>query len=174
MKTLYSSETIRQEKQNARKGTLLAAVLGGAALMICIVLCFGIRTANAETRRLTVIAVSTLGGWSVILLTEGLILPETREFRHEEGILLGVQDAATGGFVREDPETHFGEILSVDGVFRIPKSISFFPVTLREGEETIPLRLNARNRKDFPPAGTRIRAVSVRGYITEYEVTEHA
>lgn len=174
MKKLYSMETIRLEKQHARNGLILAAVLGLVSLAACVALCFGIRTANAETRRTAVITVSTLGGWAVILLTKGRILPELREYRHEEGILLGIRDDSTGRFLQETPENHAGEILAVGEIFRIPKSISFFPVTLREGEEEIRLRLNARNRADFPPAGAHVLVTSVRQYITEYEVTDHA
>ena len=174
MRKLYSMETIRLEKQHARNGLLLAAVLGLVSLAVCVALCFGVRTANAQTRRIAVISVSTLGGWAVILLTKGRILPELRESRHEDGILLGVRDSSTGRFLRETPENHAGEILAVGEVFRIPKSISFFPVTLREGEEEVLLRLNARNRADFPPVGSHLLATSVRQYITEYEVTDHA
>ncbi len=174
MKTLYSSNTIRTEKQRIRTGLLLAAVLGCTALVVCIALCFGIRTANAAPRQITVIAVSTLGGWSIILLTEGLILPEVRELRHEEGILYGIPDtAAAGRLVLEDPVVCEGEILSIGEVFRIPKSISFFPVVLRQEGENLQLKLNARHRKGFPSEGTRVRMITVRNYITEYEEPEH-
>ena len=76
MTTLYSPETIRREKHRARCGFLAALILGLSALILCIALCFGIRTANAASRRNAVILISTLSGWCVILLVRGLILPE--------------------------------------------------------------------------------------------------
>lgn len=175
MTTLYSPETIRREKHRARCGFLAALILGLSALILCIALCFGIRTANAASRRNAVILISTLSGWCVILLVRGLILPEIREYRHEEGILYGVWDAAESRSVAEPPEIHEGVLLSFGDIFRIPKSISFFPVVLRvETEEEIQLRLNARCKAQFPPVGTKVRVKTIRRYITEFEVTEHA
>ena len=106
----------------------------------------------------------------MILLIRGLILPETREFQHEEGLLNGIWDFSANRFFPESPEIHEGMILSVGEAFRIPKSISFCPVSLQEGAEVTQLRLNARNRQDFPSVGTVIRVKSIRKYITEYEV----
>lgn len=174
MKTLYSSETIQQEKQHARIGRIAASFLAIAGLTACIFFCFGVRTANADSRRLIVISVSTLTGWGVIFLIRGLILPETREFQHEEGLLTGIWDCSANRFFPESTEIHEGEILSIGEAFQIPKSISFCSVILREGTEETQLRLNTRNRHGFPCVGTSIRVKSIRKYITEYEVQNDA
>jgi len=174
MHILYSSETVQQEKRHARIGIRFAAAVGCAALLCCIALCIGVRTANAPGRRLAAIAVSTLAGWAVILLFRGLILPEKRESLHEEGILQGIWDAAAKRYYPEPAETHTGELLSVGEAFRIPRSISFCPVELRtEAGETVSLRLNARALRQFPPPGTVIHVRAIRKYITEYEVGSH-
>ena len=173
MKVLYSSKTIQQEKKHVRTGRIAASILAVTGLAICISFCFGVRTANADSRRLIVIAVSTLTGWGIILLVRGWILPETREYQHEEGLLNGIWDCSANRFFPESPEIHEGEILSIGEAFQIPKSISFCSVSLREPTGEIHLRLNARNRQDFPSAGAVIRVKSIRKYITEYEVTHH-
>ncbi len=186
MKELYTREGIEARKKRTVNVRRLAVAVGLLGLAGCILLCFGVRTANAQERQLLVIALAVLTGWAVILLTTCCILPNLREVQHEEGVL------------KEKPETCEGEIVSVGHPFQIPKSIAFCSVTLRgktedtadrkdarteadnpfiraeeqrekEGISELPLRINARYRRELPGKGTRIRVVTHRQYITAWQ-----
>ena len=154
MYTPLEAEALRGK---AKKAGWAALCLTAAALAGCVLLCMGIRTRNAPLRQAAVIALSTLAGWAAIALVEGIRIPALREAAHEEGVL------------REAAEGHEGVILTLGDRMVIPKSIAFVPVTLGEvGGETA-LKLNARFKKAFPAAGTRVRVETRRGYITGWE-----
>ena len=160
MKNLYTQEGVQQLHSRAEKALRAAVILGAVCLAGCIALCFGIRTRNAETRQLLVIALSTAGSWGAVCLWAGIRIPALREASHEEGVL------------KEAAEAHTGEILQVGEAYAIPKSIAFRTVTLREGEEEVPLKLNDRAARGFPAPGRLIRTETRRGYITAWEAAD--
>ena len=161
MKKLYSPENIHLLRNRARKATIAAAVVLALVLIGCMALCFGIRTRNADTRRLIAIVLSALGGWIIIGLMEGVRVPCLREASHEEGVLSHV------------PESHQGVILSLEKAVAIPQSIVFLPVSLLEGDQKISLKLNTRHQKVFPSPGQFVTVETRRGYITAWEGETH-
>ncbi len=191
-KELYTPEKIEARKKRTVKARYLTAVVGLLGLGACIALCFGVRTANAQERLILVTSLAAVAGWTVILLTERCILPNTREIQHEEGIL------------REKPEFCEGEISSVGAPFHIPKSIAFCSVTMlgrmetgtgqdtphpeennpfiraaeeqreKDGGSNITLRVNARYRREIPGRGIRVRVETRRQYITAIRILSGA
>ena len=159
MTRLYTEARLEARKRKIRRWTALAGTAAALALAAFICLCAGVRTANAEFRRVAGWIAVTLGGWTVILAAELRIIPDRRGLSHERGILEG-----------QTPEILIGEIESTGSAFSIPNSVTFYPVTLRAGEEKHSLKLIARGQKAFPPPGTRVRVETVRDYITAYEV----
>ena len=158
MTLLYTPEEVRRLRKNARRARGLAALLGAAALAGCVALCFGLRTENLLRRQTAAIILSTLGSFAAVLLLGEGALPARREADHEEGVL------------KEEAEVRTGRIGQIAPVFRIPKSIAFHTVTLETEEGPVSLKLNARHRKIFPEAGTRIRTETRRDYVTAWEV----
>lgn len=157
MKRFYTPQGAERKKSGSRAAGFAAVGLCAAALALCVFLCFGVRTANSTPRRIAVILISSLAGFGAIALAELIHLPEKREASHEEGVL------------RESAEIHSGEIQSAGAEVRIPKSISFFPVMLREGEKTLSLRMNSRYRSFLPPEGSSVSVETARGYIIGIE-----
>ena len=158
MTLLYTPEEVRRLRKNARRARGLAALLGAAALAGCVALCFGLRTENMLRRQTAAIFLSTLGSFAAVLLLGEGALPAGREADHEEGVL------------KEEAEVRTGRIGQIAPAFRIPKSIAFHTVTLETEEGPVSLKLNARHRKIFPEAGTRIRTETRRDYVTAWEV----
>lgn len=162
MKAYYSPEGISKLKDGARKAKIGSWAALAGALLGCIALCTGIRTVNAESRKLLAIVLSSLGGCCAIVLWEAVCLPRLREAAHEAGVL------------KEPAEIHQGQVLSVGEKHPIPKSIAFLPVTLQEEGRETGLKVNARFRGELPGIGQEIRAESRRGYLTAWEPADDA
>ena len=160
MKQLYSEEETRRRSARVKTAKIIALAVGAVALAACVALCFGVRTKNAAERQWITVGVSCLGGWVAILLLDLLIIPQGRQAAHEEGIL---RDGAA------QRETFEGTVVSVGALRRIPRSAAFYPVTVANpaGEE-MQLKLNPEKAKGFPAAGSAIRGVTSRKYITAY------
>ena len=160
MQEMYTPRDAEALRGKAGKAGRAAIILGALALVGCVALCLGIRTRNAPSRQAAAIALSALAGWAVLWMLEGVRTPALREAAHEEGVL------------REKAERHEGVIRPLGDRMVIPRSIAFVPVTLEEAEGEAALKLNARFRKVFPAAGTRVRVETRRGYITGWETEE--
>ncbi len=158
MTRLYTAEEILRLRKKSGKARMLAVLTGAAALTCCIALCFGLRTENMDRRRLTVIALSSLGSFAALCLFAEAAVPAKREADHTEGVL------------REEAKEITGTVRQTAPAFRIPKSIAFHRVTLDTEEGPVTVKLNARFRKGFPETGTPIRAETRRDYITAWEV----
>lgn len=157
MERIYTPERIETLRKKAGKAAWTAAVLAGTALLACIALCIGIRTANADLRRILVILISACGSAAAVFLLERIRLPALREAAHEEGVL------------KETPEVYQGIIMDRGTAFSIPKSITFLPVKIQEEGKEIALKLNAEWADRFPLVGSALQAEARRGYIVAWE-----
>ena len=63
-----------------------------------------------------------------------------------------------------------GELRVAPGAFRIPRSITVRKASVRQGEETVSLSIDASLARCLPPDGTWVRVKAVRKYITAFEV----
>ena len=153
----YTPESVRALESLERRFLTAAVLTASLGLAVCAALCFGVRTRNADFRRTLVICLSALSAWTAVELTVQGTLPARREAAHENGVMREEETAAAGKVVRLEKD------------FRIPKSIAFTAVTLEGPEGEIPLKLNARFRKGFPPPGRTVRVRVRRGYIMAWE-----
>ncbi len=147
----------KQKRRAAWSGAAAWSVLalGWAA---CAALCFFVRTANARRMLFVIIGLATVSGWIFILLRQMVYLPAQAEQRHMASIL------------SETAEEHAGTLRLSPGAFQIPKGIAVRKASLSEDGRTITLNIDARLNKRLPPDGTAVRVLTVRKYITAFEV----
>ena len=147
-------------RRRARWSFWLACGLMAAALAVCVALCTRVRTGNAERLLFTVIALSTLAGWAAILLLALLLRASAAEYRHITHVLSAPEEECAGR-------------LSLSPMaFQIPRGILIRKVTLRSGEDSRPLSLNARFARRLPPEGSFVRVKTAANLITAIEVPE--
>lgn len=160
MQHLYTPALLRSWRLRARR-TLIALLAGSlTALGVCIALCTMVRTGNADKLLAAVAILSTLTGWAVMLCITFLLAPARAEAEHIGGILSGEAAQAEG-------------VLTVDSQrWLIPRSIAFYKATLRTPEETVTLNVNARLAARLPGPGARVRVLTVRKFITAFEVQD--
>ena len=154
----YSQEEADRLSARARAYKTAALCTGGAALVACVALCFLIRTGNAARMTLTIIGLSTIGGWTVILLMGLGGFPARAELKHTEGILTGPR------------VSYEGSLTVTDKAFAIPKSVTVRTVRLEQGERPVPLQVDARFADRLPENGTRVRVITVHRFIAAFEV----
>lgn len=159
MTVLYTEAEMQKMK---RRAAWSGAVSWGALALgwiACAALCFFVRTANAKQMLFLVIGLATVSGWVFILLRQMVCAPSHAEARHMAGILRDATEVEYEGFLRLSP-----------GAFRIPKSISIRKLSIRQDEENISLNIDARLACRLPPDGTSVRVMTVRKYVTAFEV----
>ena len=157
---LYTDHETERERKKAKVCLLSAGGILLAALTACVVLCFHVRTGNESRLFKLTVALFTLAGWTAILLYSLGYKPAQAEYRHREHILKGESQAYEG-------------VLTVSGgAFRIPKSITVKKAAIATGEETVRLNLDASLAGRMPPDGTKVRVLTVRQYITAFEVCD--
>lgn len=154
------------EKQTARRAravmlwrvSLLALCALSIFALIGVILRVG--TGNAVASFWACLILFTLTGWIVILARELILLPMKRVIAHERGILRS----------RESPEAHIGVLTRAGMWFTLPASITLMKLTLiTENGENVRLSVEKSRLKLLPKDGTRVKVVSVRGFITEVE-----
>lgn len=162
MKELYTPEAAQRWTRKARN--LLTAILaiGGVALIICILLCCLVNTANASLLCGLVIGTSTIAGWTIILLLILAYLPARAEAAHITGVMQG------------EPEELCGTLKVNPQKWIIPHSVTFYKATLTQEEGSRSLNLDAALIRELPPQGARVRLTTVRKFITAYEVEDEA
>ena len=155
---LYSQADALRMDRRAKISLYLSGALILSALIICILLCARVNTANAEKMLYTVIGLFTLAGWAAILLFRLIYLPGAAAFRHMKSILDGEEAEMEG-------------ILTLTAAsFKIPKSILVRKIILAGEDETYTLNLDSRFVKRLPPDGAHVRVRVVRKFITAFEV----
>ena len=131
-------------------------------LILLLVLCLLTRTGNVRTM-LTIAWASLIPlGFGWIALWMFFTEPARAESRHLEGLAEGT------------PEVREGILTLSDVSFRIPKSVRVRKIRLETEEETLSLNLNERLWRRMPPDGSKVRAETVRKFITGFEVLETA
>lgn len=158
MKSLYTAEEAQRWKRRSSFAIAASAGVAALALAICIVLCTQVSTANAQTLLLCVIALSTIAGWTGILLFFFVHAPAKAHAEHIRGML------------SEEPELHEGILTLHRDSFCIPNSITVRRATLLTDDGSLSLNVSAGLAKNLPGGGARLRVGTVRRFITAYEV----
>lgn len=153
---LFGGAELARLTKKRKNALTAAALIGGLALLCCVLLCVFTRTANARRMALTAIAVSTAGGWAVISLLAFPADSAKHELRH-------------AAMLREGPEEALCGTVSLEpGVMRIRGSIRFRTLRLRSGEGERRLKVCA-SRAPLLPEGRELRLYVVNGYTAAFE-----
>lgn len=153
---LFDSAEIARLKRKHKTSVTAAVLIGGLALLVCVLLCVFTRTGNAERMMLTAIAVSTVGGWIMLSL---LMFPAT-DARHE---------LRHAGMLREGPEESVRGMLTLEpGAMRIKGSIRFRSGRVRSAEGDRRIKVCA-SRAPLLPEGKELSFKVVNGYIAAWE-----
>ena len=157
MTSLYTKEQLNRVKRKDQTGRALVWGLSAVSLAACVALCLNTRMGNERTMYLSVVAVSILGGWTVMALLFFYWLPWRAERRHMEGILQGEEEEAAG------------VLCWTDTLFAIPRSITVRKMNLETDQGLLSLQADERLIRALPKSGTRVRIRFVRRYITAWE-----
>jgi len=158
MKRLYTPEAARRWKRRASFTRLIAPGLVALALMVCILLCTMVTTANARQMMFACIALFTLAGWACILLWYFVYTPAQAQALH------------IGGMFTQAEETYEGVLTIHRDSFRIPKSVTVRKATLDTADGPVSLSVSAALAGQFPANGSKVRVLTVRKFIVAYEV----
>ena len=157
--TLYTPEEAAAVRARAKRLKNVLWILALTGLVICVVLCCLVNTANESAVRIAVTAVSAVFGWAVILVWALGYAPAKAVHTHMEGVLGGEREVFSGALSLEE------------GVWHIPKSIWIRKVNLTDGEGNVQkLSILAEKAGALPPEGTEVRVETVRKYILTVEV----
>lgn len=155
---LFGDADLARLKRKRKSSLAAAALIGGLALLCCVLLCLMTRTGNEDRMTLTAVAVSTVGGWAVLSL---LMFPATDaryELCHAEMLRAGPE------------ETLRGTLCFLPGVMRIIGSIRFRSLRLSgtEGERRVKV---CASRAAMLPEGKEVTLYVVNGYVAAFEET---
>ena len=150
-------------KNRDKRLTAAFRILIVLTLITFIVLCLLVRTENADSLHLVLMAVTVVMGWICIIVYQLGIKEARTQAGHLDMLLNGEKD------FRE------GRITLTRETIRIPKSIRIRKVLLDSGEEE-PARLNLDERwiSRMPPDGSRVRLALAHSYIAGVETLEQA
>ena len=150
-------------KNRDKRLTAAFRILIVLTLITFIVLCLLVRTENADSLHLVLMAVTVVMGWICIIVYQLGIKEARTQAGHLDMLLKGEKD------FRE------GRITLTRETIRIPKSIRIRKVLLDSGEEE-PTRLNLDERwiSRMPPDGSRVRLALAHSYIAGVETLEQA
>lgn len=150
-------------KHRERRLTAAFRFLIVFALAVFVFLCFRIRTENAGTMHIVLMAFATVSGWACILL----YLAGIREARTQ----LGHVNMLRNG----EQEILEGQVVLAREAVQIPKSIRIRKVLLDTGgEEPERLNLNEKWISRLPADGSRVRLAVSHSYIAGAETLSAA
>ena len=155
---LYTPEAAQRWKRRASLTRAIAPSLVALALIVCIILCTMVNTANAQQMMFACMGLFTLAGWTCILLLYCVYAPAQAQALH------------IGGMFTQAEEAHEGLLRVHRDSFRIPKSVTVRKVTLDTAEGPLSLSVSAALAEQLPQNGTRVRVRTVRKFIVAYEV----
>ena len=158
MKHLYSPMEAQRWRRRATLSLALSIGLMAAALAVCIGLCTQVSTSNAQSLLVTVILITTLAGWTTILLLTFAYIPAKALAVH------------ISGMVNAEAESHEGTLTLLPETFGIPKSITVRKATLMTEDGPVSLSISTGLVRQLPRGATHLRVWTVRRFITAYEV----
>ena len=161
MQYLYTPQAAARHHRQANRARLAMWLTGGLSLLACIVMCTQVNTANARALLLAVIGLSTLAGWTVILLLNFMYLPAKRRAEHMRSML------------EEETECFQGRLSLMPMRFAIPRSIVIqkAKIAVEGEEEPVSLSVDAYLAGKLPTGGG-IRVLTARRYIIAFERCE--
>ena len=157
---LYTRAALERLLWRNRNRAVALAVLAGAVLLVCVVLCAGIETRTAASVHVRVVAVSTLGGWAVIALWLNILRPGRREAAHQRHMLEGERESDTG------------VVTVTKDLMRIPKSAPLLRAELRDGERVRRLFVSPKKAALLGTTPRRMRIWTVFGCIVALEACD--
>ncbi|MCR5566992.1 MAG: hypothetical protein K6F61_09070 [Clostridiales bacterium] len=150
-------------EKRGRKLTAVFRILAASAVIAFIVLCFLIRTENAQRMHLVLIAVMALTGWVCIMIRQLGIKENRMQLGHLKMLCEGEKDFIEGRI------TLTGESV------QIPKSIRIRKILLNaDSEEPVRLNLDEEWISRIPPDGSRVRLAVAHSYVAGLETLEEA
>ena len=158
MNELYSRQDLERLEKKYGRAKRAAALLGGAALLLCVLFCCLTERHNAVLMERLTVAVSVLGGWALIYLRCSVIDELRHEISHAEMLREG------------DPELLVGVLELSKERMRIRGSIRFYALTLKDGEETHRAKvIDSRAQLLREKNGKKLRLRVVNGYAAAWE-----
>lgn len=160
MKTteLYGEAYVARTERNNRIWTVLTCVLALGCLAVCVGLCAGLTTANANRTQLLVTAVSAVGGWIVIFLLSCVVLPAKRELAH----LKTLQG--------EPRERLVGQVTPEAQRLAIRRSITVQRLRVETDEGPRRVSVNVRALRRLPKLPAQLTLYTAHGYVVAWEV----
>lgn len=152
---LFDSVSFARLKRKRNVCVTAAALIGGLALLCCVLLCVFTRTGNARSMEVSAILTSTVGGWIVLSLLMFPVADAGHELRH-------------AAMLREGPEeTVRGALALEPGTMRIKGSIRFRSGRVRteDGERRVKVCASAAAAL---PQGRELTFTVVNGYIAAW------
>lgn len=155
MTEIYTLSALEKLKKRILLFRILIPLFLFGGLLVCILLCIGVNTGNADARQLAVVLTAVLSGWTAISLLMLGLRPSKARKAHFDGILA------------DSPVCRTGTLVSVGPRLYIPRSITIRKVTvLSDGTEEI-LNILADRASLLPAPGTVLTFRTVRSYISE-------
>lgn len=154
---LFTDADLARLKQKRKRALVASALIGGLALLCCVLLCALTRTGNVRQLAFAAIAVSTAAGWAVISLLSFPAADAKHELKHAEMLRLG-------------PEERIRGTLSLEpDLMRIIGSIRFrtLRVSTAEGEKRVKV---CASRASLLPEGKELTLCVVNGYVAAFEL----
>ncbi|MBR3763923.1 MAG: hypothetical protein IKK57_05145 [Clostridia bacterium] len=158
MKHLYTAGEAQRWRRRASLVLFVSLGAVAAALTTDIVLCTRVSTGNAQQLLLWVIALFTLAGWAAILLLWFVYVPAKAQAEH------------IGGMLAEEPQLLEGVLTIHRESFHIPRSVTVRKATLVTVEGEKSLHISAALARQLPAGGGKLRLMTVRRFITGFEV----
>lgn len=158
MTELYSVSTIDFLKRKNKVLLWVAGAIFALSTAACILMIVFTRTGNAAAMQKSCVITACCANSTVLYLVLEKILPNRREYRHEEGML------------KVKRETVTGRVTISDDVTEIPDSIGIVNVKVETGNGPQRYFLNRSKTKELKSAGEELTLQTAHGYVVAYEV----
>ncbi len=153
MTELYTPNRFQRYQRQAESARRWMIGLTVAAALVCLGLCLAVTTRSALALQWAATGVWTLAGWAIMLLHALRYQPAKPEEAHMEGNLAGTAEERKGVLTLEK------------GIRAIPRSISVRNATLRQGNDTVTLHVDASLADLLPATAQPLLVYTVRSYV---------
>ena len=117
--SFYQQAELERAKAAEKRIGVTMAVVAGAGLALCVLLCCFVTRKNQGLLRPLTIGISLLAGWIVIFLSHSRYDRVKAQVRHVELMLTGPRERFTGRFEKRE------------GVYRVKKGVSIRKVAMQ-------------------------------------------